>query len=289
MKKALKIVLIAVAVLIILVIVGFVSVTGTSTKTAYLKIDSGAVEVDTGSGWRAAEDGMDLSLNDKVRTADGEASVILYESIIIQLEKNTEISIRDLAKDNVAVKQESGTTWNKFTGLSGVKEYEVETPTTVATVRGTEFGVNLSEVIVGEGEVDVESEGQKLRILEGKKAALLAGMLTELDLTPEEKQFIIKRLAKNLQILKDLRMAQLQKHGFLLNKIKKMRNLTDEDIMKGFEKFDSSNLTEEEVMGNTTIMLQKLPFVKKSLDNIIGLNKKIRKQNQLIQKLMGGQ
>jgi len=289
MKKALKIVLIVVAVLIILAVVGFVSVTGTSTRTAYLKIDSGAVEVDKGSGWTAAADGMDLSLNDKIRTADGEASVILYESIIVQLEKNTEVSIKDLTKDNVVVKQASGTTWNKFTGLSGVKGYEVETPTTVATVRGTEFGINLSEVIVGEGEVDVAAAGQKLKILEGKKAAFLMGKLSELNLTPEEKQFIAKMLAKSLEKLKELRMAELQKHKFLLNQIKKMRNLTDADIQRGFEKLDSGNITEEEVMNKMPIPLQKLPVSKNSINNMIELNKKIRKQQQLINKLKGGQ
>ena len=179
-------------------------------------------------------------------------------------------------------------TWNKFTGLSGVNGYEVETPTTVATVRGTEFGVNLSEVMVGEGEVDVESQGQKLRILEGKKSAFLMGKLSELDLTPEEKQFIINRLAKSLEKLKELRMAQLQKHKFLLDRIKKMRNLTDADIGRGFEKLDSGNLTEGEVMKKMPIPLDKIPFAKDSVNNIIALNKKIRKQNQQIHKLMGG-
>ncbi len=289
MKKALKIVLIVVAVLIILAVVGFVSVMGTSTRTAYLKIDNGTVEVDKGSGWTAAADNMDLSLNDKVRTADGEASVILYESIIVQLEKNTEVLIKDLAKNNVVVKQASGTTWNKFTGLSGVKGYEVETPTTVATVRGTEFGINLSQVMVGEGEVDVSADGQNLTVFEGEKSDLLFDKLTKLNLTPEEKQFVLKRLAKSLERLKEMRMAQLNKHSFLLNQIKKMRNLTDADIQRGFAKLDSGNLTEEEIMKKMPIPLQKLPVSKNSIDKIIELNQKIRKQQQFMKKLKGGQ
>lgn len=285
MKKGLKIALIVIALVVIFAIVGFVMVAGASTRTAFLKIDSGTVEVDTGKGWENALDNMDLSLEDKVRTVDGEAAVILYESIIIQLEPNTEIMIKDLAKENVVVKQESGSTWNKFTGLSGIEGYEVETPTTVATVRGTEFGVDLEEILVAEGEVDVTVNGETRRVLEGLKAKLKDGKLVLSELTPEEKRFIAVRMEKSLALLRELRKAQLEKHSFLLKIAKRRYNLTDENIERGFLKFDRGELTEEEVLKKSPVPIENLPVSRKSVNNFKELNTKIRNQQQLLNKL----
>ena len=77
MKTWLKITLPIIAVL--LIIIGFLVYTtlySTATRTAYLMIDEGSVDVDQGSGWEPAVDMMDLSIDDKIRTNAGKATVV---------------------------------------------------------------------------------------------------------------------------------------------------------------------------------------------------------------------
>ena len=139
MKKGLKITLIVLAVIII-AIAGFVyTAFGEKTISALLNVESGNVQVNG----VAVQGEKVLSERDTVKTTDGEATVTLYDSVIISLEPNTELTISDLTKSYPKVKQVSGSTWTKFADVVGVKNVDVETPTTVATVRGTEFGVDV--------------------------------------------------------------------------------------------------------------------------------------------------
>ena len=147
-KKLAYIILGIAAVIIIIAIFGYFKITGSPTVAAFLNIYKGNVQVDHGSGWTSAQDGMNLAEQDHVKTLqDSEAAVVLHESVIVNLAPDTELFIKDLTKEHMKVEQPSGSTWNKFTGIAGVEGYSVETPTTVATVRGTGFEVNMDLLI----------------------------------------------------------------------------------------------------------------------------------------------
>lgn len=134
---------------------------------AQLIIDYGIVEVkQVGGIWESAENGMLLFQSDSIRTGENtSASVILFKSSIIRLDSNTEITIREIIKEeeiNVTIDQNSGRTWNTVRKISGIDNYEVQTPTTVASVRGTSFIVDvtiLGETLFGvvNGTVNVSS------------------------------------------------------------------------------------------------------------------------------------
>jgi hypothetical protein len=103
-----------------------------------------------GGTWEPAKSGMLLHQSDAVRTGeDTYASVILFESSIVRLDSNTQILIKELISDaaatNVTIEQETGRTWNTIQKISGIDNYEVQTPTTVASVRGTTFDVNVTQ------------------------------------------------------------------------------------------------------------------------------------------------
>ena len=96
-----KLYLLISALVFMIFVFAFFFLTGSSTTPAYLDIDYGSVEVDQGSGWVKAEDQMELSLDDKIKTNDAKASVILFESVIISLDPDSEVSIADLSNEVV--------------------------------------------------------------------------------------------------------------------------------------------------------------------------------------------
>ena len=119
-------------------------------EKAQLVVESGIVEVrHEGESWAVAENGMDLIQSDSVRTGDdSSASIILFESSIVRLDSNTEVTLEELIRDeetSVTVQQDSGRTWNTVSKISGIDNYDVQTPTTVASVRGTAFVIIVQE------------------------------------------------------------------------------------------------------------------------------------------------
>jgi hypothetical protein len=145
-------ILIIIPIIVILLIAIFILLSQTTDSvSAQLVIDYGTVEVQHNGGtWEPAKSGMLLHQSDAVRTGeDTYASVILFESSIVRLDSNTQILIKELISDaaatNVTIEQETGRTWNTIQKISGIDNYEVQTPTTVASVRGTTFDVNVTQ------------------------------------------------------------------------------------------------------------------------------------------------
>jgi hypothetical protein len=156
-------------ILVLIIVVLWVAFTPDVTAEevkAQLIIDTGDVQVKSEGGvWTTAENGMDLYESDSIKTGDDtSASIILFKTSIIRLDNNTEVTIEKLIQDSketsVEIEQSSGRTWNTVSKISGIDNYEVQTPTTVASVRGTSFGVyyladgNIS-VAVANGTVNV--------------------------------------------------------------------------------------------------------------------------------------
>jgi len=164
-KRALTII----PIIIIICSVGFivfVLTTSGNVAKAQLIIDSGTVQVKhSGGSWISAQNGMDLFQSDSLKTGpNASVSVIIFESSIIRLDNNTEITLKELihrkGETNVKIKQDAGRTWNTVSKISGIDNYEVQTSTTVASVRGTSFEVNIKEdgktfVGIGKGTVNI--------------------------------------------------------------------------------------------------------------------------------------
>jgi hypothetical protein len=270
-------------VVILALIIAFFTVTGSATSAAFLNIEAGDVQVDTGKGWMPATDGMELDLNDKIKTgAGGEASVILYESAIVSLEPNTEISIAELSDENVAIKQSSGSTWNKFTGLSGLKGMEVETPNAVATVRGTEFGVGMDDVQVMEGTVDTEDKesGETLKVPAGKMASRLEGKLALSDLSEEQYNKLITKMEKNIVRMQNLREKEIAKHPRVVGMLESKLNMNDEQLRQKLKDVDKGRQTLDE-----EAIMKKAPMKMESLQKVVRITQKIQEQNKAIDEL----
>ena len=148
-------------IIIIICIIGIVLFVVLSPEVvkAQLIIESGDVQVKhEGGSWSSAENGMLLYQSDIVKTGDNTtSSIILFESSIIRLDSNTEVMLKEIiqeaGKTSVTIQQDAGRTWNTVLKVSGIDDYEVQTPTTVASVRGTSFDVyiQLDNITVGVG------------------------------------------------------------------------------------------------------------------------------------------
>ncbi|KYK24163.1 hypothetical protein AYK25_06320 [Thermoplasmatales archaeon SM1-50] len=133
---------------------------------AQLVIDTGTVQVRHSDGaWVSANNGMLLNQNDVVKTGDNtSASIILFESSILRLDSNTEVTLQEIIQQaettDVKIWQDEGRTWNTISRISGIDSYEIQTPVAVASVRGTSFYVHVwsngkTTVGVGTGVVNV--------------------------------------------------------------------------------------------------------------------------------------
>jgi hypothetical protein len=116
-----------------------------------ITIISGDIQVRHGSGsFAAANDGDVLTAGDTVRTGDGARAVLTYfEGSTVSLEPNTELAIEDAStltdgSTIIVMQQNLGRTWHVVTKLvTGGSKYEVRTPASTASVRGTTFTVDV--------------------------------------------------------------------------------------------------------------------------------------------------
>jgi len=267
---------------------GWFYIADMSVKIATLSIEKGQVQVNPGSGWMMAEDGMNLKINDKIKTlADSTASIILYESDIFRLDPNTEVSLKEISSSKTTVRQESGSTWTKVASLSGARSYEVETPTTVATVRGTEFGIDAdaekADIFVSEGIVNAQSEQESVDVKSDEKIRKKIGQKIEkMRLDEKDIAKINANKLRDIERFKELRMEIISKHRNLLAAAKKSYKFEDKDIEDYLNKIDNEEVSEDEV-------ISKLPIRTPSVEKAIKITREIKKLKKAMLKRQSNQ
>lgn len=268
MKKAFLIVF---SVLLIMVLFLIISKPSTAVS-ATLDSVAGVVEVNTGNGWQLAEEGMPLTETDAIRTQEGEAIIIIFDSIIVQLGTFTDLSMQSLVQQNTVIKQHAGSTWNKFLGDEG-DAYSIETPTTVATVRSTEFGVDIDDeeesVMVAEGEVEFMS---------GKEQLLVKAF--EHGVKPKAKEMVMKKLEgeKREVVLHKMKKTAktLRKMGTkMILEDKQFRQQYGDKMETVMERIEKGEITEEQVMG----AMETRPELAKKITRVM---KEIKDQEERI-------
>jgi hypothetical protein len=140
---------------VLAIVLGVISMSGSTRALAAattVSIISGDIQVRHGAGsFASANDGEILSAGDTIRTGDGARAFLTYfEGSTVSLEPNTELTIEDastLADGStvVVMRQNVGRTWHVVTRLiTGDSKYEVKTPASTASVRGTTFTVDVA-------------------------------------------------------------------------------------------------------------------------------------------------
>ncbi len=120
-----------------------------ATPAASLRILAGTVELAPAGGvFASATDGMELAAGDTIRTAaDGRAEIAFFEDSITRLDFGTTFTLVTLALDDdgatiIEAEQFTGNTFSRVTTLVNARSrFDIETPSAVAGVQGTEYAV----------------------------------------------------------------------------------------------------------------------------------------------------
>lgn len=225
------------------------------TVPAQLLVHSGEVQVDTGKGFVPVTGQLKLSELDKIKTLAGEASVILYESVVIDLEPNTEIAIDALTKKHPRITQTAGSTWNKFAKITGVETLEITTPDTVATVRGTFFGLRNNRMLLSNGRVDWKAGGSSMSFNGLSKGTFQGGSMKRGQVSADEVEEINRRREKVIQRLKKLRELEVKKHKTIVKLIQKRYGWDVPEINRRLEELDNNQANLDEIEKQAPIKL----------------------------------
>lgn len=128
-----------------------------------ITIESGTAEKQEGNSWQAITTGTTLSSQDTIKTlTQSEATVAFSNGSELRLDENTRVTLNEVNTSHISIFQHLGRTWSRVEGLLGKSQYEVETPTAVATVRGTTFSTDVAlnedtTVDTGENTVQVDA------------------------------------------------------------------------------------------------------------------------------------
>ncbi len=280
MKKILIALSVFILIIIMLVIAGFYA-TSSPTTNAFLIIEQGAVEVDQGNGFQEVKDNIELHKNDKVKTLDSEASIVLKESVVLHLDSNTEVILEDLSK-NLKVKQVKGNTWNKFIKSSDAEDLFIQGNEFSVLVKGTQFSVSDNKIMIVEGKISVKKDSQEIDLSKGS-IVVSNGRLMQKELTLEDKQTILISMKKALLVLKAVRDREIEKHSVLLSLAEKNYGVTREKIDEVLEMLDRGDVNPEDYKDQINKYTKVLPVSKKIIDKAFRINKAIRDQVKLIE------
>jgi hypothetical protein len=154
-----------------------------------LSVLGGDVRIRHASGdVTVAADGDLLAAADSVETgADGRAVITFFEGSTVEIEPSSAISIDALSVEAdggtiVRLTQAAGRTWHVVTKLlTGSSRYEVRTPASTASVRGTQFEIDVTVVDGDPVATVLTSEG---RVAHSAPDPARPGETTEVIVTP---------------------------------------------------------------------------------------------------------
>ena len=154
-----------------------------------LTVLSGNVEVlnSETNRWQQGTDGMTLEVGTRIRTGeDAHAIFTFFEGSTVKLEPGTDVEIQQVeyteeGSTRIILKQWLGRTWSRVVKMMGSgSNYEIETPSATAVVRGTLFTTEVDEtgstkVKTTEGMVSVIARGEEVFVAPSKQSTVSLG------------------------------------------------------------------------------------------------------------------
>lgn len=124
---------------------------------------------------------MPLEEGDRITTGpDGSADVALDAGSLIHLAADSDFTLTDLKRSQSSFGLNAGTFLAKIQKLLSAQSMVVKTPTAVAAVRGTEFGVEIDPKSPDETHVGVFDEGKvEVRGQSGAPETIIGGQETK--------------------------------------------------------------------------------------------------------------
>lgn len=276
MNKKNIIIISSISVILILAIIFTIFLLPNKSEDYSLVLKRGDVNVLLkGSDWiKVTEQENHYDNLEEVKTGDGEAVLTLFKSTIIMVEKDSLVKIKDVVDEDVLIKNENGKTWHKFLGLSGIKNYEVETTHTVASVRGTSFLIendeNSSKFMLAEGELRFNNTDEIIDPLQ--KITFFNDTFLVENMTEDEIAEILEYSKKTVEEMKNVRYTMINEYSNVVETIKKLTKTTDEDIEQTLIEIDQGIVDDKELVEQSPIPLPD------AIDELLEINYKIKEQ-----------
>jgi hypothetical protein len=152
-----------------------------------LSIISGNVEISGQAGSQSGTNGMTLNAGTRVKTGtDSSALLTFFDGSTVELKSDTEIEITRLESDNgkavtIVLKQWVGRTWSTVVKMADKgSRYQIDTPSAVALVRGTQFLVDVDETgrtveHTTQGLVSISANGEEVLVPPGQVTIVETG------------------------------------------------------------------------------------------------------------------
>src|SRR5437016_14253721 len=155
------------------------------SRTALTFVAGSVLLSHDGSEFNEAHEGDVIAAGDTIRTESGAAAEITYfEGSSVRLEADTQIVVESVRTEAdggtvIGMMQTLGRTWHVVTKLiMGSSRYEVRTPTSTASVRGTIFSVDVHADADGPAATVTTSQGVVVHSAAGPAAAATAVRVT---------------------------------------------------------------------------------------------------------------
>jgi len=166
---------------------------------------------------------------DLIRTlGDGQVSVQLSSGAIFRMSPQTEVLLQDLVHDSSGLRVQmdvrKGSLASQIDKLGSKDSYKVTAPTAIASVRGTQFIVEISDVakqasvLVGNGAVGVsDSDGHEQVVPSGEKCTADGHQIIKSMMEDFEKE--------KFRIFADLKKFQRENFDQLVEQIRKNQEM----------------------------------------------------------------
>ena len=163
-------------------LVGLLFPATAAASSSSLEVLDGIVAISRdGAQFVEGRDGDLLQQGDVIRTGDESHAVLtFYDGSTVEVEPNSELIVETLAASTAGdlvmeMRQDFGRTWHVVSrSLTPNSKYEIRTPTSTATVRGTAFLVSVdpngaSNIATTDGTVHAIAAGQEVSVPPGFK------------------------------------------------------------------------------------------------------------------------
>lgn len=209
---------------------------------------------------------MQLKESDIIKTGkSGEAEIIFYDGAALRLNYNTEVIVSKLDLKNVEVKQNQGETWTKLLKISGISRYNIVTPQTIASVRGTGFKISVekdkTEVGVNDGIVHVAKiEDSKIVDeidVKEKQEAIIEKEDEEIEITKfETDEWVEENVKEDEEFVEEKVEEYLEEHPEIVEGLEG-KELSEDQIEDVIEGVITGEIEEHEVeSGNVESFLE---------------------------------
>lgn len=220
-----------------------------------LRVDNGVVEVFQ-TAWVPAVSGMKLADVAAVRTQDGKATIIFFGASLLRLDAHTEVKLTEVNENlaKVSIQLAHGRIWNRVIhsidnpltqglNLKGIKEYEIQLPTAVATVRGTSFSVDTNSLSVVTGKVSLAKDEKETFVEHATAVIGKEIVLKELM----EDEWINDNRAKDTQFDDDI-IARIKKTYWpIIVFVKQKYGVTDDIIDQTIRDYLAGKISDEKI------------------------------------------